>query len=50
MQMVGKMIGNTHVRELSEMHSYIYATKHSDPHMVFNNKHYWPYTRYKNID
>ena len=20
-----------------------------NPHMVFNNKHYWPYTKYKNI-
>ena len=44
MQMVGKMIGNMHARKLSETHSY---TQHSNPHMVFNNKHYWPYTKYK---
>ena len=40
------MIGNAHGKKIEGVHSY---TQHSDPHMVFKNKHYWPYTKYKNI-
>ena len=46
MQMVGKTVGETHVRKLSE-NALIHST--SNPHMVFKNKHYWPNTKYKNI-
>ena len=47
MQMVGKSIGNMHTKKIEYTHTH--ALMHLTPHIVFNNKHYWPYTKYKNI-
>ena len=48
MQMDGKLIGNMHTKkiEYTLKHS---CTYHLNPHILFNNKHYWPYSKYKNI-
>ena len=46
--MVGKTDGDAH-RKFSENALIHSCTQHSNPHMVFKNKHYWSYTKYKNI-
>ena len=46
MQMVSKTIGDAQLSENAFIHP---CTQHLNPHIVFKNKHYWPYTKYKNI-
>ena len=45
MQMVGKSIGNMHMRKI-ECASW---THHLNPNIAFNNKHYRLYTKYKHV-
>ena len=50
MQTIDKMIGNMHAKNLVKKTLIHSCTQPSNPHMVFNNKHYWPYTKYKNMN